>query len=72
MFCGKCGTNNPDGMAFCSACGAPLGQQGAAQPEAPAQPVAPAQPETPAAAPVQPEAPAQPTVQVVQIGRAHV
>ena len=40
MFCGKCGTNNPDGMAFCSACGAPLGQQGAAQPEAPAQPVA--------------------------------
>lgn len=65
MFCGKCGTNNPDGMAFCSACGAPLGQQGAAQPEAPAQPVAPAQPEAPAAAPVQPEAPAQPTVQVV-------
>ncbi len=62
MFCGKCGTNNPDGMAFCSACGAPLGQQGAAQPEAPAQPVAPAQPEAPAAAPVQPE---QPTVQVV-------
>ena len=65
MFCGKCGTNNPDGMAFCSACGAPLGQQGAAQPETPAQPVAPAQPEAPAAAPVQPEAPAQPTVQVV-------
>lgn len=24
MFCGKCGTKNPDNAAFCSQCGAPL------------------------------------------------
>ena len=24
MFCSKCGTNNPDGAAFCAGCGAPL------------------------------------------------
>lgn len=24
MFCGKCGTKNPDGAKFCSSCGAPL------------------------------------------------
>lgn len=26
MFCDKCGKNNPDGMAFCEACGNPLGE----------------------------------------------
>ena len=24
MFCSSCGTNNPDGTAFCSKCGSPL------------------------------------------------
>ena len=62
MFCGKCGSNNPDGMAFCSTCGAPLGNQQAAAPEQPA-PAAPV--EQPAAAPVQPEAPAAAPTQVV-------
>ncbi|HBP39018.1 MAG TPA: zinc ribbon domain-containing protein [Clostridiales bacterium] len=32
-FCGKCGAKNDDGVAFCSACGAPL-----AAPEQPAAP----------------------------------
>ena len=26
MFCDRCGKNNPDGMAFCEACGNPLGE----------------------------------------------
>lgn len=26
MFCGKCGTENPDDVKFCSACGKPLGR----------------------------------------------
>ena len=25
MFCGKCGSNNPDDNSFCSVCGAPIG-----------------------------------------------
>ena len=24
MFCGKCGTNNPESATFCKGCGAPL------------------------------------------------
>ena len=30
MFCPKCGAQVPDGSPFCSACGAPMGQQAAA------------------------------------------
>ncbi|MBQ5838294.1 MAG: zinc-ribbon domain-containing protein [Clostridia bacterium] len=38
MFCPNCGSNNPDGVAFCANCGAQLGnqqpqQQAAPQPE---------------------------------------
>ncbi len=29
MFCRRCGTKNPEGDAFCSNCGAPLGASGA-------------------------------------------
>ena len=39
MFCSKCGTENPEGVKFCSKCGAGLGApapptEGAAKPEA--------------------------------------
>ena len=51
MFCGECGTQNPDTNQFCKNCGKPLrkpGQAPAPQPESvPVQPVAaplPAQP----------------------------
>lgn len=39
MFCSNCGTNNADGMAYCSCCGAPMNAQ-----SAPQQPYAPTQP----------------------------
>ena len=50
MFCSKCGTQLPDGSAFCSNCGNPTA--------APAAPVAPVTPvaEAPAPAPVAPVA----------------
>ena len=44
MFCSYCGTNNPDGTAYCSNCGGPLTNQ------------APQQPYTPAPAPYYPAA----------------
>ena len=46
MFCGKCGTQIPDGAAFCPSCGNPSGTQNQAnpQPTANAQPTAYAQP----------------------------
>ena len=39
MICSKCGTQNPDGVNFCAACGAPLAN--APSPEQPAAPGAP-------------------------------
>lgn len=36
MICSKCGTQNPDGVNFCAACGAPLAN--APSPEQPAAP----------------------------------
>jgi len=41
MFCGKCGTQNPDTNVFCKNCGSPLRrpQQAPAVPVQPAQPV---------------------------------
>ena len=39
MICSKCGTQNPDGVNFCAACGAPLAD--APSPEQPAAPGAP-------------------------------
>ena len=45
MFCGECGTQNPDTNQFCKNCGKPLKTR---QPQAvPAQPVAAYQPVTP-------------------------
>ncbi len=38
MFCGKCGTQNPEGAAFCQKCGAPL--DGSAAPAAGSAPAA--------------------------------
>lgn len=35
MFCGECGTQNPDTNSFCKNCGRPLGKTGAVQPAAP-------------------------------------
>ena len=63
MYCSKCGSNNADGAAFCSNCGAPLGQPQQAN-EVPQQPAQDpnvqqnyyAQPEQPAYK--QPEQPA--------------
>jgi len=42
MFCGECGTQNPDTNRFCNNCGKPLEQR--QPPAAPAQPVAVYQP----------------------------
>lgn len=43
MFCGKCGTNNPENVKFCSNCGAQLANPGAPAPTpAPASAAAPA------------------------------
>jgi uncharacterized membrane protein len=36
-FCGKCGANNQDGVAFCARCGQPLAAAQAAPPPAPPQ-----------------------------------
>jgi uncharacterized membrane protein YvbJ len=58
MFCGECGTQNPDTNSFCKNCGKPLRKAGAAAP-APSAPVVQAQPvlQQPAGAPaVQPAA----------------
>ena len=41
MFCGECGTQNPDTNQFCRNCGKPLAKRPAAQPSVP-QPVQPA------------------------------
>lgn len=45
MFCGKCGSENPDDALFCTSCGAPLAKEAPARP-APAAGVAPARPIT--------------------------
>lgn len=55
MFCGECGTRNPDTNQFCSNCGKPLGKRQAASLAQPA-PVS-----SPAAAPA--PAPAVPVMQ---------
>lgn len=66
MFCGECGTQNPDTNSFCKNCGKPLRKAGAAAAvSAPGAPVVPAPPvlQQPAGVPaVQPAAapPAQP------------
>ena len=54
MICSKCGTQNPDGVNFCAACGAPLAN--APSPEQPAAPGAPVynQPPQPPVNPQQP------------------
>lgn len=54
MICSKCGTQNPDGVNFCAACGAPLAN--ALSPEQPAAPGAPVynQPNQPPVNPQQP------------------
>lgn len=54
MICSKCGTQNPDGVNFCAACGAPLSN--APSPEQPAAPGAPVynQPNQPPVNPQQP------------------
>ena len=33
MFCGKCGSQIPDGSGFCGSCGAPVGQKRPIQPQ---------------------------------------
>ena len=65
MFCESCGSFIPDGLSFCSICGAPASKP-AAQPVS--QPVAAAQPVQPVVQPVQPIAaqPVQPIAQPVQ------
>ena len=55
MFCPNCGTENPDGVAFCGGCGMAIGK-----PAAPAQPV-----QQPVAQPAPQAAPAQPVQQPV-------
>lgn len=42
MYCQKCGSQNPDGAAFCQSCGAQMAAPGAPPPES--RPVAPPQP----------------------------
>ena len=37
LYCGKCGTENPDGSRYCRACGAPLGDAQTGTPAAAAQ-----------------------------------
>ena len=56
MFCGECGTQNPDTNQFCRNCGKPLGKSQAASPAASPAPVPPP---APAPAPV----PAVPVMQ---------
>lgn len=63
MFCGECGTQNPDTNQFCSNCGKPLGKRQAASTAKPAPvppPPPPAAQPAPAAfqPPVVPAAPA--------------
>ncbi len=53
MFCGECGTQNPDTNQFCRNCGKPLGRR-------------PAAPGAPAAAPAPAYQPAQVTPPVLQ------
>ncbi len=57
MFCPNCGTNNNEGVKFCSGCGAPMGTNNAA-PVEPAPVYAPVEPQAPVYAPVEPVAPA--------------
>jgi hypothetical protein len=66
MFCGECGTKNPDTNQFCKNCGKPLrrpqpapGAQAAAVPVPAQQPVySPVTPSQPVVSPPQPGAPA--------------
>ncbi len=53
MFCSNCGTNNADGVKFCSGCGAPMGINNTA-PVEPAPVYAPVEPQAPFYAPVAP------------------
>jgi uncharacterized membrane protein len=53
-FCGKCGANNPDGVAFCARCGQPLAAAQAPPPQHYQTPPPPAQyQQAPGAPPVQ-------------------
>lgn len=55
MFCGECGTQNPDTNQFCKNCGKPLRRPLQAQPPVPAVAVPPAA--APQPAPAQPVSP---------------
>ena len=58
MFCGECGTKNPDGVKFCFKCGKPMPVPEADVPAGEAAPVAPAPGQGQTAQPVNTEAPA--------------
>ena len=62
MFCNKCGTNLPEGSAFCPGCGNKI----AVAPVAPVEPVAPAAPVEPVV-PVAPVAPVEPVAPVAPV-----
>jgi hypothetical protein len=51
MFCGNCGTQNPDTNSFCKNCGGPLKKPQGAAPVAPVQPAPPSYYVPPAGAP---------------------
>lgn len=77
MFCGECGTQNPDSNQFCRNCGKPLvRRQPAAQPAAQPAPVPgsspAAQPAPVPAAPVQPAVAAAATVPAREAGAKRV
>ena len=68
MFCSKCGTNLPEGSAFCPGCGnkvavAPVAPVEPVVPVAPVAPVEPVAPVAPAA-PIEPVAPVEPVTPV--------